>query len=61
MVGWSLGLIVGATLIPTVGGLYGVVRERPSDKRDGFVMVVLGGAVSAVWVAAGMLTLHALQ
>jgi hypothetical protein len=61
MVGWTLGLIIGATLVPMIGGLYGVVRERPSDSRDGLVMVMLGGAVTAVWLAAGVLTVHALQ
>ena len=61
MFGWTLGLIVGATLVPAIGGLYGAIRERPTDARDGFVILVLGGVISAVWVAAGVLTVQAFQ
>lgn len=61
MFGWTISLVVGATLVPVIGGAYGLIREQPSDSRDGIVIVALGGAISTVWLAAGMLTLSAFQ
>ncbi len=57
--GWTIGLLVSSALVPTIGGVYGAIREQPADSRDGVVLAFLGGAITIVWLAAGVLTWRA--
>jgi hypothetical protein len=59
---WTLGALVGTVLVMFVGVVYGALRQQPTERPEmPVVMAVLGGAISMVWLAAGVLTLHALQ
>jgi hypothetical protein len=58
---WTLGLVVGTVLVMLIGVLYGALRQQPTERPEmPIVMVALGGAISMVWVAVGVLTVHAL-
>jgi hypothetical protein len=39
--------------------VYGAIREQPADSRDGVVLTFLGGAITLVWLTAGVLTWRA--
>ena len=62
MFGWTVSLVVSSALVPVIGGVYGMIRKRGvADSRDGFVIMTLGCVITSVWLAAGVLTFHALH
>jgi hypothetical protein len=58
MLSWIIALILAALLLPLLGLIHGAVHA-PMDDR-GAVVVALAGSVSVFWIAAGVLTVHAL-
>jgi hypothetical protein len=58
---WTLQLLVGTVLVMLIGVVYGALRQQPTERPEmPAVMIALGGAISMVWLAAGVLTVHAL-
>jgi hypothetical protein len=59
---WTLGAVVGTLVVMLIGVVYGALRQQPTERPEmPVVMVVLGGAISIVWVAAGVLLVRALS
>jgi len=59
---WTLGLLAGTAMVMLIGVGYGALRQQPTERPEmPVVMAALGGAISVVWLAAGVLTVQALQ
>jgi hypothetical protein len=58
---WTLGLLVGTMLVMLIGVVYGALRQQATERPEmPMIMLALGGAISMVWLAAGVLTVQAL-